>query len=50
MAGIAFDVLLETGALVEAWPLWQDELDHPEHFHNPAWIENILREGVKSWA
>jgi hypothetical protein len=25
MAGIAFDVMLETGVLVEAIPLWEDE-------------------------
>lgn len=47
MAGIAFDVLMETGVLIEALPLWQDELDHPENFNNPALIENIRREGVR---
>jgi predicted nucleotidyltransferase len=47
MAGVAFDVLLETGVLIEALPLWQDELDHPERFSNPALIESIRREGVK---
>ncbi len=47
MAGIAFDVLLETGILVEALPLWQDEIAHPELFRNPALIENIRREGVR---
>lgn len=46
MAGIAFDVMLETGILVEALPLWDDEIEHPERFSNPALIENIRREGV----
>lgn len=46
MAGIAFDVLLETGVLVEALPLWEDEMDHPDLFSNPALIKNILREGI----
>lgn len=46
MAGIAFDVLLETGVLIEALPLWEDELEHPELFTNPALIENIRREGI----
>lgn len=48
MADIAFDVLLETetGVLVEALPLWEEEWDHPECFTNPALIENIQREGV----
>lgn len=47
MADIAFDVMLETGVLVEAIPLWEDEWEHPERFSNPALIENILREGVR---
>ena len=47
MAGIAFDVLLETGILVEALPLWEDELEHPGQFSNPGLIQNIRREGVR---
>lgn len=47
MAGIAFDVLLETGLLVEALPLWEGEWEHPERFSNPALLENIRREGVR---
>jgi DNA invertase Pin-like site-specific DNA recombinase/predicted nucleotidyltransferase len=46
MAGIAFDVMQETGVLVEALPLWRDELLHPERFSNPALIANIRREGL----
>jgi len=46
MAGIAFDVLLETGVLVGPLPLWENEWEHPEQFNNPALIENIQREGV----
>jgi predicted nucleotidyltransferase len=46
MAGIAFDVLLETGVLVGPLPLWENEWEHPEQFDNPALIENIKREGV----
>jgi len=47
MAGIAFDVMLETGVLVEAIPLWEEEWEHPERFSNPALIENIRRDGVR---
>jgi hypothetical protein len=47
MAGIAFDVLLDTGVLIQALPLWRDELEPPEQFSNPALIENIQREGVR---
>ncbi|MBV9751120.1 MAG: recombinase family protein [Hyphomicrobiales bacterium] len=47
MAALAFDVLLETGVLVEALPLWEDEFKHPERFSNPGLIRNIQREGIK---
>jgi predicted nucleotidyltransferase len=47
MAGIAFDVLLDTGILIQALPLWRDEFEHPEQFSNPALIANIQREGVR---
>lgn len=46
MAGIAFDVLLESGVLVGPLPLWENEWAYPEQFNNPALIENIQREGV----
>jgi hypothetical protein len=36
MAGLAFGVLMETGVLVQAFPMWEDDLDHPEQFPNPA--------------
>jgi predicted nucleotidyltransferase len=47
MAAIAFDVMLETGILVDALPFWEDEWAHPERFGNPALIQNILRDGVR---
>jgi len=46
LADVAFDVMLETGILIEAIPFWEDEWAHPERFANPALIENIRREGV----
>lgn len=46
-ADIAFDVMLETGILIEAVPLWEDEWETPEIFANPALIANIQREGVR---
>ncbi|AGA92082.1 putative nucleotidyltransferase [Thioflavicoccus mobilis 8321] len=47
MAGIAFDVMLETGVLIDPLPLWEDEWAHPEHFENPALIANIHRDGMR---
>jgi predicted nucleotidyltransferase len=46
MAGIAFDVLLETGVLVQAFPMWDGDLTHPERFTNPALIDHITRDGI----
>ncbi len=46
MACIAFDVMLETGVLVDAIPFWEGEWDQPERFANPALIANIRRDGV----
>jgi DNA invertase Pin-like site-specific DNA recombinase/predicted nucleotidyltransferase len=45
--GIEFNVMLETGILVHALPLWEDEFKEPERFNNPALIANIKREGLR---
>jgi hypothetical protein len=47
LAGIAFGALMETGVLVEALPLWAEELKRPETFSNPALILNIQRDGLR---
>ena len=47
MADLAYDVMLETGVMIEALPLWESEFDLPERFNNPALIRNIQREGVR---
>jgi predicted nucleotidyltransferase len=47
MAGIAVDVLQETGILIQALPLWENEMNRPELFSNPALIENIKRDGLR---
>jgi predicted nucleotidyltransferase len=43
MAGVAFDVMLETGVNVQALPLWEEDLKTPGAYSNPALLENILR-------
>jgi predicted nucleotidyltransferase len=47
MSDITFDVIVETGVMVSAYPLWGDDLDHPERARNPALIRNIQREGIR---
>jgi predicted nucleotidyltransferase len=46
MSELAFDVLLETGVLVQAVPIWESEWEHPEQFNNPALLRNVRAEGV----
>lgn len=47
LADIAFDALMETGVLVQAFPLWDGDLAHPERFTNPAVIHSIAAEGIR---
>ena len=47
MSDITFDVIVETGVTVSAYPLWGSDLDHPERARNPALIRNIRREGIR---
>ncbi|APX84713.1 nucleotidyltransferase [Methylorubrum extorquens] len=47
MAEIAFDILRETGLLVQAVPLWESEWRHPERFPDPTLIASIRRDGVR---
>jgi DNA invertase Pin-like site-specific DNA recombinase/predicted nucleotidyltransferase len=46
MAGIAFDVMMETGVLIDPLPVWKTELERPEQFSNPALLRNIQRDGL----
>ena len=47
MAGVAFDVLLDTEIFVSPMPIWEDEWRHPEDFANPRLLENIRRDGIE---
>jgi len=47
MASIAFDVMMETGVLVDPLPLWEGEMKYPEQFSNPKLIDNIQHEGLR---
>jgi|GEM_PF-492873 len=50
MAGHAFHVLVETGLLVQAFPIWETEWQQPERASNPAILTNIAREGLIIWS
>ena len=47
MADIAYDVLLETGIRIQAFPIWEQEWEHPEAYSNPRLLDNIQREGIR---
>jgi len=47
LADLAYEVLLETGVLIQPLPVWEDEWAHPERHVNPALLRNISREGVR---
>ena len=47
MAGIAFDVMMSSGILIEATPLWESEFDDPEKGSSLYLVRNILREGIR---
>jgi uncharacterized protein len=46
-ADIAYDVMLATGRLVDAHPVWEREWDQPQTSSNPALVANMKREGVR---
>jgi predicted nucleotidyltransferase len=47
MADIAYDLLLETGVLIEPLPIWEGEWQSPDSWSNPVLLRNIEREGVR---
>lgn len=47
LADIAYEVLLETGVLIQPLPVWEDEWQHPQLAENPRLIANIVREGIR---
>jgi uncharacterized protein len=46
MAAAEFDVMIETGILVSAFPIWIEDWDNPAGHANPYLIANIKREGI----
>lgn len=49
MARLAFDVLTETGVLIQALPVWESEWANPKDYSNPELLQNIFRDGIVLW-
>ena len=49
MAGLAFEVLLDTGVLIQALPVWECEWANPKGYSTPELLENIVRDGLVLW-
>lgn len=46
LAGLAFDVLMDTGILVQPVPISTLDWTHPEGFPRPGFLRNVAREGI----
>jgi predicted nucleotidyltransferase len=43
---LAYDILLETGVIIQPIPISQTDWLHPEAYSNPRLLQNIAREGM----
>ena len=47
LSGIAFDIFVETGILIQPVPISSKDWADPEHFARPSFLRNITREGIR---
>lgn len=46
LGGLAFDVLMDTGILVQPVPISTFDWTHPDEFPRPGFLRNVAREGI----
>jgi predicted nucleotidyltransferase len=46
LSGLAYDVFLETGVLIQPVPISSSDWAHPERFPRPSFLRNVAREGI----
>jgi len=46
LAGLSFDLLLETDLRIQALPVWESEWKDPAAYSNPRLLANVRRDGV----
>ncbi|MFB2706685.1 MULTISPECIES: nucleotidyltransferase domain-containing protein [Marinobacter] len=49
MAALAFEVLTETGVLIQALPVWESEWCNPDNYSNPELLHAVARDGIILW-
>lgn len=49
MADLAFEVLTETGVLIQALPVWESEWCNPDNYSNPGLLHSVARDGIPLW-
>ena len=46
LSGLAFDVFLETGILIQPVPISSENWVNPDRFLRPSFLRNVAREGI----
>jgi predicted nucleotidyltransferase len=46
LSGLAYDVLLDTGVVIQALPIWDKQWVAPNSHTNPRLLSNIERDGI----
>ena len=46
LGGLSFDVLMDTGVLIQPVPISTFDWAHPERFPRPGFLRNVAREGI----
>lgn len=46
LAGLAFDVMMDTGILIQPVPISTFDWTHPEGFPRPGFLRNVVKDGI----
>ena len=46
LSDLAYDVLLDTGIVIQGLPIWESQWAAPEAYTNPHLLHNVKRDGV----
>jgi predicted nucleotidyltransferase len=47
LSGLAYDVFVETGIMIQPVPVSSRDWADPEHFSRPSFLRNVAREGIE---